>query len=264
MQHKNGKQINKAFSLNDAVAKECKHDKSMPLNLTEIGTFMTSSKVPQPLKKELVKKLKKNQVFNTYQKAKINNEGVNSNSRTSFTKEEDEKIKLLVNNIGTRQWPLIATFLEGRTAKQCRDRYANYLMPGFLQGEWSKNEDELLKNLFFQYGSKWSVIHKFMPNRSANSIKNHWNYLCRQRKGNKKIFKLKKNILQTVNRNNELISNVELNDPSNISKNLSDNNSNINIFGENNNEIVSFIEQGNDWFESFNDIEFDKEWMIFN
>ena len=84
----------------------------------------------------------------------------NKKSRVPFSPEEDEKIRELAEKHGTRQWSLIASFLAGRTPKQCRDRYANYLVPGFVKGEWSNEEDQLLTKLYTQYGPKWSVIQK--------------------------------------------------------------------------------------------------------
>ena len=103
--------------------------------------------------------------------------------RNPFTAEEDQKIINLAGKYGTRQWSLIASFLVGRTPKQCRDRYSNYLAPGFFKGEWSKEEDELLSKLYAEIGPKWSVLQKSFPGRSSNSIKNRWNYfLCRQDK----------------------------------------------------------------------------------
>lgn len=106
------------------------------------------------------------------------------NLRTHFTKEEDERIKDLVKQFGTKNWSIIASFMNGRSAKQCRDRYSNYLVPGFFQGEWSNEEDELLKKLYKENGSKWSIIQTYFPNRSSNSIKNRWYYFLRNNKKN--------------------------------------------------------------------------------
>lgn len=114
--------------------------------------------------------------------------------RILFRKDEDEKIKQLVNIFGTHNWSIIAQFIEGRTAKQCRDRYSNYLIPGYFQGEWSKEEDELLIKLYNELGSKWSNIKKYFPQRSSNNIKNRWYYFL-----NKKT--------QSIENKDKLISN---------------------------------------------------------
>ena len=97
-------------------------------------------------------------------------------ARRKFTEEEDQILSQLVSEMGPRKWDQIAKRMPNRTARQCRDRYSNYLIPGFFNGEWSKEEDELLYLKYQEYGPKWTVIKEFFKNRSPNSIKNRWNY----------------------------------------------------------------------------------------
>ena len=143
------------------------------------------------LKCKINKKLINSFAFNANQLPFINhipnipNNGLNikfnKKLRVPFTKEEDEKIRILVQQYGPRSWQLISSCMPGRTPKQCRDRYANYLIPGFSKSEWSKDEDQLLRKLYYEIGPKWSIIQKSFPERSPTSIKNRWNYfLCRQ------------------------------------------------------------------------------------
>ena len=100
-----------------------------------------------------------------------------STSRRKFTEEEDKLLSKLVSEMGPRKWDQIAKNMpNNRTARQCRDRYSNYLIPGFFNGEWSKEEDELLYKKYQEYGPKWAVIKEFFTNRSPNAIKNRWNY----------------------------------------------------------------------------------------
>lgn len=103
------------------------------------------------------------------------------NRRIHFNQFEDDKIKELVDRYGTNNWPLVSTFIHGRTPKQCRDRYFNYLMPGIFHGEWTKEEDEMLMKLYKEYGSKWTIIQNYIPNRSSNSIKNRWHIFLHKR-----------------------------------------------------------------------------------
>lgn len=103
-------------------------------------------------------------------------ENINLTTRKKFSFEEDEKLKYLVKKHGSRKWDIIAREIPGRTGRQCRDRYMNYLVPGFFNGQWSKKEDELLLEKYVEFGSQWSKITKFFPGRSANSLKNRWNY----------------------------------------------------------------------------------------
>ena len=78
--------------------------------------------------------------------------------------------------MGSKKWEQIAKEMPGRTGRQCRDRYQNYLIPGFFNGQWSKTEDDLLLKLYVQHGSQWSKMAQFFKNRSANALKNRWNY----------------------------------------------------------------------------------------
>lgn len=98
-----------------------------------------------------------------------------------FSKEEDEQIIKLVEQYGSNQWGIIASHINGRTPKQCRDRYSNYLAPGIFKCQWTNAEDELLIKLYQQVGPKWSILQKSFPGRSSGSVKNRWKYfLCRQ------------------------------------------------------------------------------------
>jgi myb proto-oncogene protein len=41
-----------------------------------------------------------------------------------------------------------------RTAKQCRDRWHNYLRPGIKKGGWTKEEEKMIMELHAKYGGK--------------------------------------------------------------------------------------------------------------
>lgn len=98
------------------------------------------------------------------------------NSRKKFSAEEDELLKKLVEKFGCKKWESIALEMPGRTGRQCRDRYKNYLVPGFFNGQWTQEEDDLLKQKYHEIGPQWSKMTKFIVGRSANSLKNRWNY----------------------------------------------------------------------------------------
>ncbi|OHT03738.1 hypothetical protein TRFO_06576 [Tritrichomonas foetus] len=100
--------------------------------------------------------------------------------RKKFTSEEDETLRRLVQEYGAKKWDQIAQMMPGRTGRQCRDRYRNYLIPGFFNGQWSQDEDQLLHEKFNQMGPQWARMMQYFPGRSANSLKNRWNYfVCR-------------------------------------------------------------------------------------
>lgn len=103
-----------------------------------------------------------------------------SSIRKKFTAAEDELLKQLVEKFGTKKWESIAECMPGRTGRQCRDRYRNYLIPGFFNGQWTAEEDRLLLVKYKELGHQWSKMVPFFTGRSANSLKNRWNYfVCR-------------------------------------------------------------------------------------
>jgi Myb-like DNA-binding domain len=49
----------------------------------------------------------------------------------------------------------IASFLgSGRTAKQCRDRWNNFLRSGIKKGDWTADEVELIRDMYSTFGAK--------------------------------------------------------------------------------------------------------------
>lgn len=99
---------------------------------------------------------------------------------SKFTNDEDNLLKGIVNTFGPKNWRLISTFIPRKTPKQCRDRYMNYLIPGVNHSDWSKEEDMLLVQKYNEIGPHWSQIKQYFPLRTANSIKNRFNYtICK-------------------------------------------------------------------------------------
>ena len=92
-----------------------------------------------------------------------------------FTAQEDELLKELVQEEGPYKWNKIASKMPGRTAKQCRDRFQNYLNPALLNDKWTQKEDQLLFQKIQEYGKKWKFISQFFPTRSHNNVKNRYN-----------------------------------------------------------------------------------------
>ncbi|KAK8836263.1 hypothetical protein M9Y10_039895 [Tritrichomonas musculus] len=101
--------------------------------------------------------------------------------KVKFTKNEDMKLKYLIDKYSTKDWEKIAEHLPPRTARQCRDRWTNYIDPNLSQEPWSHDEDNVLLEMHEKYGNHWKKIGKYLPKRSKNNIKNRWSVL-------KKIF----------------------------------------------------------------------------
>ena len=49
--------------------------------------------------------------------------GLSISIRGPWTNEEDLELKEQINHYGPKKWSCIAEHLEGRTGKQCRERY---------------------------------------------------------------------------------------------------------------------------------------------
>lgn len=92
--------------------------------------------------------------------------------RSKFSVVEDARLRKIAKEYGANQWEFIAQMMPGRTARQCRDRYQNYLNPKFTSNEWAIDEDELLMEKLFKLGPNISKISPFFPHRSKNSISN--------------------------------------------------------------------------------------------
>jgi hypothetical protein len=92
-----------------------------------------------------------------------------------FTEEEDQMILDFVRTNGAKNWFFVASELENRTPKQCRERWHNNLDPSIQKGPWSPEEDQLLAEKQSVLGNKWAEIARFLPGRTDTLVKNRWN-----------------------------------------------------------------------------------------
>ena len=100
--------------------------------------------------------------------------------KKKFTREEDNKLRKYVNEVGEDKWEEIANLMGNRNARQCHDRWKYYLSPKVNNEPFTKEEDELLIKLVSKYGGMWVQISKKFKNRSDIQMKNRWNILKKQ------------------------------------------------------------------------------------
>eukprot|EP01029_Cantina_marsupialis_P013165 TRINITY_DN2915_c0_g2_i1.p1 TRINITY_DN2915_c0_g2~~TRINITY_DN2915_c0_g2_i1.p1 ORF type:complete len:761 (-),score=196.38 TRINITY_DN2915_c0_g2_i1:578-2860(-) len=119
----------------------------------------------------------------------------NDRLKGPWSKPEDEYLIAAVNRRnGTKdtiRWCEVANEMPGRTGKQCRERWSNYLDPTINTGEWTEAEDDLLFTKQQEIGNKWCEISSLLPGRTENQVKNRYNsshkkkwYEKRMRNGN--------------------------------------------------------------------------------
>ncbi|KAM6915432.1 transcriptional activator Myb [Xenentodon cancila] len=95
--------------------------------------------------------------------------------KTRWTREEDEKLKKLVELHGSEDWKIIASLLTNRTDVQCQHRWQKVLNPELIKGPWTKEEDQRVIELVQKYGAKrWSVIAKHLKGRIGKQCRERW------------------------------------------------------------------------------------------
>jgi hypothetical protein len=100
--------------------------------------------------------------------------------KVKFTPAEDEQLAEVVSDLGTNDWEAVAKRLAGRNARQCRDRWDNYLSPSVFTGPWTPQEEQELARLVVQFGYAWKRIAGFFPSRSDVNVKSRWRRMQRR------------------------------------------------------------------------------------
>jgi hypothetical protein len=95
-------------------------------------------------------------------------------SRKKFSPQEDANLMMLVAQLGSAAWDLIAREMAGRNARQCRERWKHYLSVGFTERPWTKAEDTLLLRKQGEFGPRWTKLSCFFQNRSDIQLKARW------------------------------------------------------------------------------------------
>ena len=110
-----------------------------------------------------------------------------SKKKENWTEEEDKLLLSLVQKYGAKNWTEISTSFMNRLGKQCRERWYNHLSPDVNKSKWTEQEDLVLLHAYMEFGSRWSIIAGYLPGRTDNSIKNHYNSTIKRKLKNNEL-----------------------------------------------------------------------------
>nr|XP_040023636.1 myb-related protein A isoform X1 [Gasterosteus aculeatus aculeatus] len=115
------------------------------------------------------------ELHSTDQESKEKGKDKKTLCKVKWSRDEDEKLKKLVEQHGPDSWKLIANFFSGRTDGQCQHRWQKVLNPELVKGPWTKEEDQKVIDLVHKYGPKrWSVIAKHLQGRIGKQCRERW------------------------------------------------------------------------------------------
>jgi hypothetical protein len=89
---------------------------------------------------------------------------------------------------GADDWVAVASAVGGKTVRQCKERWWNYLAPELNSGDWTLEDDQLLLQKFRELGNKWVRIAKCFPNRTDTMVKNRFNKLQRKERKSRDLW----------------------------------------------------------------------------
>lgn len=98
---------------------------------------------------------------------------------------EDDILFSLVNEYTVEHvnWKEVTECIPGRTSKQCRERWFNYLDPKLkpARAEWTEEEDVRLCELINVHGHKWSLVARLLNSgRTENTVKVRYTAIVRE------------------------------------------------------------------------------------
>jgi hypothetical protein len=101
--------------------------------------------------------------------------------KVKFSPEEDARLLDLVAEHGTKDWMTVSALMGNRNARQCRERYKNYLDRALSNTQWTADEDRLLADKVKEFGTRWNKVAVFFTNRSDMALRNRWQMIERRR-----------------------------------------------------------------------------------
>lgn len=116
--------------------------------------------------------------------------------RSKFSATDDKCLLELFKKHGS-DWNLISREM-GRSVKEVRDRYVNYLSPPVTRKEWEEWEDCTLLMKVVDFGLQWPLIAGFFgKRRTPIELKNRYCYLQNYLKREPELLRMNKRILRS-------------------------------------------------------------------
>mmetsp|Transcript_35965 Transcript_35965/g.36649 ORF Transcript_35965/g.36649 Transcript_35965/m.36649 type:complete len:530 (+) Transcript_35965:156-1745(+) len=105
-----------------------------------------------------------------------------------WTPEEDAALlSLMTNNFSS--WKEVSKQIVGRSTKQCRERWSEYLDPSLDHGPFTPEEDAIITREQAVLGNKWKAIaERLGGRRTATSVKVRWNSISRRAKNSWALY----------------------------------------------------------------------------
>lgn len=98
-----------------------------------------------------------------------------------WTREEDDKLRAAVMASKPVMWEVVARSVEGRSPKQCRERWMYRLHPDLKKTPFEHWEDQVIYEQKKKIGNRWTQIAAQLPGRTSCSVKNRWYTVLRNR-----------------------------------------------------------------------------------
>jgi myb proto-oncogene protein len=102
--------------------------------------------------------------------------------RGRFSKEEDQRLRILVEHYGSDAWASVSAGLPGRTRRQCRERWSLYLSDAAVSAPWTPEEDAILLQQIEIVGPRWGRLAQALQNRTDLAVKRRWQEIFRGRR----------------------------------------------------------------------------------
>jgi hypothetical protein len=94
-----------------------------------------------------------------------------------WSQDEDEKLKNIVQEKGSRNWKKIAEYFENKSALQCFYRYNRIVKKN---SEWNEDDVKKLKNWVQKYGqSSWTNCAKYMNEKTPKNCREKWQLISK-------------------------------------------------------------------------------------